>query len=84
VAAFLRARAAPTTVQLLGKECPRPAGLGGKLIILLSSDERFQIDDLGGEAPMVHMRRLETLSPDPCVSQLIRKRGRRFREVLND
>jgi len=61
-------RGTPITVQQLGKECPRPAALTGKLITVLASDERFQLQELGGDAPTVQMRGLgppETLSPDP-------------------
>ncbi|KAJ1487961.1 hypothetical protein T484DRAFT_1784858 [Baffinella frigidus] len=57
VDAFLRARGTPISVQQLAQQCPRPAALTGRLIRILASDGRFQIQDLGSSAPTVGMRK---------------------------
>ncbi|KAJ1493562.1 hypothetical protein T484DRAFT_1879183 [Baffinella frigidus] len=61
---FLRARGTPISVQQLAQAVPRP-DLTGKLITILASDARFQIQDLGSSVPMVQMRQ-----PAPSIAKV--------------
>ena len=52
------------------------------MITLLASDERFQLEEVGGDAPMVQMRGLETLSRVLAFLNDEKNRGGRFCEFL--
>ena len=68
VEAVLRARGAPIPVGGLGKECPLPVSMPGKLVEVLKSEKRFELQDLGSAKPMVSMRQTSPMAEAEATS----------------
>ena len=66
--AFLRVRGTPIIVQQLARECPLPIGVPGKFLKVLSSDERFELQELGSSSPMVQMRQTPPMAEVAATS----------------